>query len=159
VSAPVDLMTAGDALGRGFNLAYTRHFLRTMKAKSLAKLATFPGLYDAQRVRAARTLREFDDLVTAPVHGFAGVDDYWTRASSKPWLRHIAVRTLMINARDDPFLPCAALPSQHDVSPSVTLEQPDRGGHVAFVGGPFPGNLRWLPHRILEFFGAPPPQP
>jgi len=156
MSAPVDLMAAGDALGRGFNLLYTRHFLRTMKAKSLAKLARFPSLYDAESVRGARTLREFDDLVTAPLHGFAGVDDYWTRASSKPWLRYIAAPTLMINARNDPFLPHHALPTRGEASPAVTLDFPAGGGHAAFVGGPFPGRLDWVPQRILDFFGSEP---
>jgi len=154
VSAPVDLMAAGEALDRGFNLIYRRHFLATMKKKALEKLGYYPELYDATRVRAAYTLRGFDDLVTAPLHGFAGVDDYWTRASSKPWLRHIAVPTLMINARNDPFLPCGALPAPHEVAPSVLLEQPDSGGHVGFISGLFPGNLRWPPCRILEFFSA-----
>ena len=154
ISAPVDLMAAGDALGRGFNLLYARNFLRTMKAKSLAKLSRFPGLYDAERVRGARTLREFDDLVTAPVHGYAGVDDYWTRASSKPWLRHIAVPTLMINARNDPFLPHQALPGGEDLSLAVTPDFPNGGGHAAFVAGAFPGRIDWLPRRILDFFGA-----
>lgn len=154
LSAPVDLTAAGNALDRGFNLAYVHHFLATMKRKALAKLAHYPGLYDAARVRAASTLREFDDAVTAPLHGFAGVDDYWTRASAKPWLAQIAVPTLMINARDDPFLPCGALPAPRDVSPSVILEQPGNGGHAAFVSGPFPGCFRWLPRRILDFLGA-----
>jgi len=154
VSAPVDLMAAGDALGRGLNLVYTRHFLRTMKAKSLAKLTRFPGLYDAKRVRLARTLREFDDLVTAPLHGFAGVDDYWTRASSKPWLRYISVPALMINARNDPFLPRDALPVREDVSAAVTPDFPEDGGHAAFVGGAFPGRVDWVPKRILDFFGS-----
>jgi len=156
VSAPVDLMAAGEALGRGFNLVYSRSFLRTMKGKSLAKLSRFPGLYDERSVRAACTLRAFDDVVTAPLHGFADVDDYWTRASSKPWLQHIAVPTLMINARNDPFLPFEAMPSPDEVAQAVVLEQPDEGGHVGFVSGPFPGNLDWLPRRILDFFGAPP---
>lgn len=159
VSAPVDLMAAGNALDRGFNRVYVRHFLDTMKKTALEKLNRYPGLYDAARVRAACRLREFDDVVTAPLHGFAGVDDYWTRASSKPWLKHIAVPTLMINAQDDPFLPRAALPLSQDVSASVVLEQPAHGGHVGFVSGPFPGHLNWLPHRILQFFGAPPPNP
>jgi predicted alpha/beta-fold hydrolase len=152
VSAPLDLMASGDALGRGFNLFYARHFLATLKAKSLVKLARHPGLYDAARVRAARTLREFDDLVTAPLHGFRDTDDYWTRASSKPWLKRIEVPTLVLNARDDPFLPAAALPGPGDVSAKVTLEQPEEGGHVGFVSGSFPGNLEWLPRRILDFF-------
>jgi len=154
VSAPVDLMAAGDALGRGFNLVYARNFLWTMKEKSLAKLSRFPGLYDARIVRAARTLRAFDDVVTAPLHGFAGVDDYWTRASSKPWLGHIAVPTLMVNARNDPFLPFEAMPLPDELAPAVVLEQPDEGGHAGFVSGRFPGNLLWLPRRILQFFSA-----
>ena len=157
VSAPVDLMAAGNALDQGFNLVYVHHFLATMKSKALAKLARYPGLFDAARVRAASTLREFDDAVTAPLHGFAGVDDYWTRASARPWLAAVGVPTLMINARDDPFLPCGALPAPQNVSPSVILEQPGNGGHAAFVSGPFPGSLRWLPRRILDFLGAQEP--
>jgi predicted alpha/beta-fold hydrolase len=152
VSAPLDLMAAGDALGRGFNLVYTRAFLSTLKRKSLAKLQHHPDLYDAVRVRRAGTLRAFDDVVTAPLHGFRDTDDYWTRSSSKPWLRHISVPTLVLNARNDPFLPSEALPRPNDVSPAVTLEFPAGGGHVGFVSGPFPGNLRWLPQRLLAFF-------
>ena len=152
ISAPLDLMAAGDALGQGFNLLYARNFLATLRAKSLAKLERHPGLYDADAVHAARTLRAFDDLVTAPLHGFRNTDDYWTRASSKPGLRNIRVPTLTLNARNDPFLPAAALPGAREVSGAVTLEQPEHGGHVGFVGGAFPGNFDWLPLRVLEFF-------
>jgi predicted alpha/beta-fold hydrolase len=152
ISAPVDLMAAGDALGRGLNMIYTRAFLRTLKRKSLAKLEHHPGIYDDDRVRRARTLREFDDVVTAPLHGFRDTDDYWTRASGKPWLARIAVRTLLLNARNDPFLPAAVLPATDEVSPAVTLEYPRDGGHVGFVSGPPPGNLHWLPRRIIRFF-------
>jgi predicted alpha/beta-fold hydrolase len=155
VSAPLDLAAAGDALGRGFNLAYTHTFLWTLKRKSLAKLAHHPELYDAALVRRARTLRAFDDAVTAPLHGFVDADDYWKRSSSKPWLANIAVPTLILNARNDPFLPEGSLPSVHEVSPSVTLEFPAEGGHVAFVSGAFPGNLSWLPQRLLAFFQGP----
>jgi len=156
VSAPLDLMAAGDALGQGFSLVYARNFLRTLRAKSLAKLKQFPGLYDANAVRVSRTLREFDDLVTAPLHGYKNTDDYWTRASSKPGLKHIRVPTLVINARNDPFLPASALPRAGEVSAAVTLEQPEQGGHVGFVAGPFPGNLSWLRRRTLDFLtGAP----
>jgi len=154
VSAPVDLMASGNALGQGFNLLYTRNFLATLKVKSLEKLDRHPGLYDAARVRAASTLREFDDLVTAPLHGFRNTDDYWTRASSKPGLKNICVRALVINAKNDPFLPAAALPRPVEVSGAVTLEQPDEGGHVGFVGGAPPGHFGWLPARVLKFFGA-----
>jgi hypothetical protein len=156
ISAPVDLMAAGNALDHGFNLMYVRHFLSSMKRKSLAKLARFPGVYDAALVRAAGTLRAFDDAVTAPLHGFRDTDDYWTRASAKPWLRGIEVPVLMLNARNDPFLPSAALPARHEVAPQVVLEQPSTGGHVGFVSGRFPGDLDWLPARALEFLGRVP---
>lgn len=155
MSAPVDLHAAGTALEQGFNMIYTRHFLATMKKKSLAKLKIHPGLFDASRVRTARTLREFDDLVTAPLHGFAGVDDYWTRASSKPYLAHIAVPTLMLNARNDPFLPAAALPSPDEVSTGVTMIFPEQGGHVGFMSGMFPGTLAWPVQTILGFMAQP----
>ena len=98
------------------------------------------------------TLRDFDDAVTAPLHGFRDAVDYWTRSSAKPLLGRIAVPTLVINARDDPFLPESALPTEREVSGAVKLEFPARGGHVGFVSGPFPGNIEWLPRRILHFF-------
>jgi len=152
ISAPLDLMAAGDALGQGFSLVYARNFLKSLKAKSLAKLERFPGLYDAAALRESRTLREFDNLVTAPLHGYKDTDDYWTRASSKPGLKNVRVPTLVINAKNDPFLPFPALPGAADVSTAVTLEQPEEGGHVGFVSGTFPGNLDWLPQRVLVFF-------
>ena len=152
VSAPLDLMRSGDALGAGFNLLYAWHFLFTLRRKAFAKHALYPDRIDAARLRAAWTLRAFDDVVTAPLHGFRDTDDYWTRASSKPGLATIEVPTLVLNARNDPFLPHEALPRPHEVAPAVTLEQPDEGGHCAFVAGSFPGNLEWLPRRILGFF-------
>ncbi|MFZ5493701.1 MAG: YheT family hydrolase, partial [Pseudomonadota bacterium] len=146
---------AGNALDRGFNRAiYTARFLSTLKAKALAKAERFPGLLDAAAIEAASTFREFDTLVTARLHGFRDADDYWVKVSSKPWLKSIAVPTLVINAKNDPFLPAEALPGQADVSAAVTLEQPDTGGHVAFPSGPFPGNADWLPARLLHHFDA-----
>jgi predicted alpha/beta-fold hydrolase len=154
VSATVDLMAAGDLLGTGVNRFYGRHFLQTLKAKSLLKLERFPGLFDAKVVQQARTLREFDNVVTAPLHGFLNTDDYWTRASSKPDLRDIAVPTLIVHARNDPFLPGNYLPGTNEVSASVTLDFPRGGGHTGFASGPFPGNLDWLPTRLLTFFSS-----
>ncbi len=152
VSAPVDLLAAGDALGHGLNLVYTRAFLATMKKKGEGKLERFPGLFDGEAMRRARTLREFDEVVTAPLHGFRDTDDYWTHASAKPVLGRIAVPTLLLNARNDPFMPEAALPGRNEVSPSVRLEFPDQGGHASFVSAPFPGNLGWMPRRVAAFF-------
>jgi len=152
ISAPLDLMAAGDALGRGLALNYARHFLKSLKASTLAKLERHPGLVDEAAVRRSRTLRDFDNVVTAPLHGFRDTDDYWTRASAKPLLRGVRVPTLVINARDDPFLPESALPTEREVSSAVSLEFPARGGHVGFVSGPFPGHIDWLPRRLLHFF-------
>jgi predicted alpha/beta-fold hydrolase len=152
VSAPMDLMTAGDRLGSGLSRAYGSHFLARLKRKSLAKLTRFPGLYDGEAVRRTCTLREFDNLVTAPLHGFRDTDDYWTRASSKPDLAHVSVPTLIVHARNDPFLPGRFLPSPQQVSANVHLEFPDGGGHVGFASGPFPGNLEWMPGRVIRFF-------
>ncbi len=153
VSAPLDLTAAGYALDQGFNRSvYTARFLSTLKAKALRKARQFPGLLDFDAIEAATSFREFDTLVTARLHGFLDADDYWARVSSKPLLKSVAVPTLVINARNDPFLPARALPGAADVSPAVTLDQPETGGHVAFPSGPFPGNADWLPKRLLEFF-------
>lgn len=153
VSAPIDLAAAGRALDRGLNrLVYTRRFLSTLKPKSLRKLEAFPGLFDAARVSSARSFREFDDVVTAPLHGFRDVDHYWTSASSGPYLRGIRVETLLLNARNDPFLPeHALLAAAQDAAAPVLLEFPRTGGHVGFLSGPFPGRHDWLPKRVLDF--------
>ena len=152
VCAPLDLTAAGRALQQGFSLLYAKHFLVTLKASSQAKLRRFPGLFDEGRMRAAETLYDFDDAVTAPLHGFRDAGDYWRRASSKPWLPGIRLPALVINALNDPFLPRQALPGAKEVSASVRLDYPAGGGHVGFVSGAFPGNLDWLPQRLLAFF-------
>jgi predicted alpha/beta-fold hydrolase len=153
VSAPIDLPAAGAALDRGLNrLLYTRMFLATLKPKTLAKLEVFPDLCDAGVVAAARTFREFDNLVTAPLHGFRDVDHYWTSAASGPYLAGIRVPTLLLNARNDPFLPeHALLAAARDAGADVLLEFPSSGGHVGFMTGPFPGRHGWLPERLFQF--------
>ena len=150
--APLDLAACGHHLAHGFNRLYTQHFLGTLKQVSAARLRLHPGLFDEQRMRQASNLYQFDDAVTGPIHGFTGADDYWRRASAKPWLNSIAVPTLAVNPKNDPFLPAAYLPLPSQVSPQVKLEQPSTGGHVGFVSGSFPGNLDWLPQRLLHFF-------
>jgi predicted alpha/beta-fold hydrolase len=152
ICAPLDLAACGHHLARGFNRLYTQHFLKTLKSVSAARLRQFPGLFDEARMRAAINLWQFDDAVTAPVHGFAGADDYWQRASAKPWLPAIAIPALTVNPKNDPFLPARHLPTEYEVGPTVRLEQPAAGGHVGFVSGAFPGNLDWLPQRLLHFF-------
>lgn len=151
ISAPLDLAASGHHLARGFNLVYTRHFLNTLKHTAAAKLRRFPGLFDERRMYKANTLYAFDDAVTAPLHGFAGADDYWFRASSKPWLPGICVPTLLINARNDPFLPAHALPNSGQLSSAIQCDFPLEGGHVGFVSGSLPGQLDWAPQRVLRF--------
>jgi predicted alpha/beta-fold hydrolase len=150
VSAPLDLAAGGKALSSGFNRLYTRMFLETLKPKALAKLERFPGLFDRAALLAASSLYSFDNVVTAPLHGYRDTDDYWHRASAKHVLDDITVPTLVLNARNDPFLPGRHLPQS--AAPAVTLEYPDTGGHVGFATGPFPGHNDWLPRRILHFF-------
>lgn len=152
VSAPLDLVACGHQLGRGFNRLYSWHFLQTLKPAAAARLQRFPGLFDGQRLRTANTVFAFDDAVTAPLHGFAGADDYWRRSSSKPLLGGIRVPTLVLNAQNDPFLPAHALPRPDQVATQVTLDFPREGGHVGFVSGSLPGRLDWLPQRLVHFF-------
>ena len=154
VCAPLDLAVAGRALERGFNRVYTEYFLRTLRPGALAKLARFPGIADRERILRARTLYEFDDAVTAPLHGFRGADDYWQRASSKPHLHGIRVPALLLNAHNDPFLPGETLPGARETSAHVIREYPQHGGHVGFVSGSFPGHIDWLPARLIAFFDA-----
>ena len=149
VCAPLDLTVSGRAIGRGFNrLVYTRMFLRSMKPRALALLARHPGLFDRATMEAVRDLYDFDDVFTAPLHGFRNADDYWARASAKHQLQCIRVPTLVANARNDPFVPASCLPHVGEVDASVTLWQPLQGGHVGFVAGDFPGHLRTLPEQV-----------
>jgi predicted alpha/beta-fold hydrolase len=152
ISVPLDLVAAGNVLDKGFNQLYTRHFLSSLKQKIWEKQKKFPGLFDIEAVIKCSTLYEFDNLVTAPLHGFRDTDEYWEKSSSKPWLSSIEVPTLVLNAKNDPFLPAHALPEYSAVSSAVTLEYPEQGGHVGFLHGSFPGKLMWLPERILRFF-------
>ncbi|MEO7761400.1 MAG: hydrolase [Casimicrobiaceae bacterium] len=152
VSAPLSLRTGGEAIQRGLNMIYTWNFLRSMRRKAVAKARQFPGKIDVERIRRSRTLYDFDDAYTAPMHGFASADDYWDRGSSLWWLRDIAVPTLIINAKNDPFLPLAELPAPLDVSPAVTLELTEHGGHVGYLHGGLPSDPLWMPARLLRFF-------
>lgn len=150
VSAPVDLAGGGAALSSGLNLIYTRMFLQSLKPKCLQKLAQFPGLFDREQMLQARDLYAFDNVVTAPLHGYRDTNDYWHRASAKHVIDDITVPTLVLNAKNDPFLPAHHLPKS--ASAKVTLDYPADGGHVGFAVGALPGRLDWLPRRIVRFF-------
>jgi predicted alpha/beta-fold hydrolase len=147
VSVPFDLARASRHIDRGFAKVYQHHFLRSLRRKALTKLARYPELVSRARVETARTLYDFDDAVTAPVHGFAGADDYYTRSSSIRFLSGIRVPTLLLSAFDDPFLPGSVLEDVSRIAAAnrcIEMEFPRRGGHVGFVSG-------WNPLRPLYY--------
>jgi len=149
ISSPIDLAAGGQAIGRGFNrLVYTTMFLRSMKPKALAKLAQHPGLFDREALLAARDLYQFDNIFTAPLHGFRDTDDYYARASAKPHLHRIRIPALVLNARNDPFVPAESLPTPAEVGSHVTLWQPRDGGHVGFPDGRWPTHVRRMPDEV-----------
>lgn len=155
ISAPLDLAAGGKAINEGFSrISYSRMFLKSMKPKALRKLAQHPGLFDRERLLAADSLMAFDDVFTGPLHGFTGVADYYARASAKPHLHRIRVPALVLNARNDPFVPAACLPGPGEVGDHVTLWQPAHGGHVGFPAGRWPGHVLTLPEQVMAWVSA-----
>lgn len=153
VSAPLDLEAASVAIGQGLNKAiYTRYFLRSMVPKALRQLQQHPGLFDAERAAQIQSLYEFDDLITAPLHGFKDAMDYYARASAKPGLAKLRVPSLILNARNDPFVPAHSLPGRQAYGPApITLWQPAHGGHVGFPTGRWPGHALGLPDSVCAW--------
>jgi predicted alpha/beta-fold hydrolase len=158
VSVPFDLERGSRHIERGFSRVYTRHFMRTLRKKALAKLDRHPGLFDPSALENARTLFDFDEVVTAPVHGFAGASDYYSRSSALGFLREIRCRTLLLSSYDDPFLPRHVL---DDVTKIVSqngclfAEFHQEGGHVGFVSGRWPSRAHYYAEeRVVEFLAA-----
>lgn len=154
ISAPLDLAAAGVAIHQGLNRAiYTRYFLRTMVPKALRKLDQHPALpVRREHVQKADSLRAFDDCFTAPLHGFADAADYYARCSAGPRLHRLRVPSLVLNARNDPFVPAASLPRPADIGQApVTLWQPRHGGHVGFPSGRWPGSALGLPTSVCAW--------
>jgi uncharacterized protein len=152
VSAPLDLAAASQAIGQGFNrLSYNRMFLNSLKPKALLKLAQHPGLFDRERLVAAKTVMAFDDVFNGPLHGFEGAADYYARCSAKPQLSRIRIPALVLNARNDPFIPAHCLPRPGEAGACVTLWQPEHGGHVGFPDGRWPGHVLTLPERVMAW--------
>jgi predicted alpha/beta-fold hydrolase len=157
VSVPYDLARGARHISRGFARVYERHFLRSLRRKAVEKEARFPGLVRHDALRAARTLWDFDDCVTAPVHGFRDAGDYYARSSSLGFLHAIRVPTLLLGAADDPFLPAAVLDEVRAVAranPALELEFPPHGGHVGFVSGRAPWRAEYYAERrVVEWLG------
>ena len=157
ISVPFDLALGSRQIERGFSRLYTWSFLRSLRRKALAKLAEAPDLFAEERLRAARTLTDFDDAVTAPVHGFASAGDYYARSSSRHFLAAIRRPTLLLSAYDDPFLPRDVLDDVAMIAarnPFLSVEFHEHGGHVGFVAGRVP----WQPdyyaeRRVVQWLG------
>ncbi len=153
MSTPFDLARASRHLGRGFGLVYERFFLRSLVRKALSKIDRHRDLAALTAVRRARTLWEFDDQFTAPLHGFRDAADYYARASSLSFLGGIRRPTLLLSAVDDPFLPADVLDQVRAIAAgndAITIEFPDRGGHVGFTAGTRP----WAPWYYGEWRAA-----
>ncbi|MCH9693747.1 MAG: hydrolase [Gammaproteobacteria bacterium] len=152
ISVPLDLHICAEALDTGFSRVYRRHLLKRMKNAIRGKFDEHTAAFNWQRAMQAPTFAEFDDAVTAPLHGFAGKQDYYDRCSAKHFLRDIERPTLVINALDDPFMTPEVVPPEAALSPDVLIEVSESGGHVGFVSGGLPWRPEfYLPGRILEF--------
>lgn len=158
VSVPYDLAAASRQLERGFSSVYGRFFLKSLKRKALAKLERFPGLADRDAVRRARTLWEFDDAMTAPAHGFVDAADYYRQSSSLQFLLDVRVPTVLLNARNDPFLPDSVLDRVSEAAVRneyIRCVFPAGGGHVGFVAGTFPWRARyWMEGSVLDWLSG-----
>ncbi|MBA3938149.1 MAG: hydrolase [Planctomycetes bacterium] len=153
VSVPCDLAGSARELDRGFAQTYQGHLVRSLRHDVARKLVSGDlgiGL-DARILGGLDTFRRFDDRVTAPLHGFADVDDYYEQASSLPWLHRVRVPTLMLAARNDPFLSASCFPTPQLLSPAITWEPTSAGGHAGFVTGPPSTPRSWLEQRVCDF--------
>jgi predicted alpha/beta-fold hydrolase len=157
VSVPYDLEAGARFMERGFARVYTRHFLGTLVAKTIRKLERYPDLCDLDALRAARTFFEFDDVLTGPVHGFAGAHDYYQRSSSIRFLPDVSVPTLLLSAWDDPFLPRSVLAAVRTIAmlnPQLFVEFSPSGGHVGWVAG-LPWSQRYfMESRVVEWLAG-----
>ena len=158
VSVPYDLARGSRHIQRGFSRVYERHFLQSLRRKVESKLLAHPDLVARERLTGLRTLYDFDDVVTGPVHGFVDAEDYYTRSSSKHYLDAVRVPTLLLSAVDDPFLHADVLDEVRTIAarnPALSIEFHARGGHVGFVGGRLPWRAEWYAERRTAEFLAP----
>jgi predicted alpha/beta-fold hydrolase len=153
VSVPFSLADGAVRLNRGLSRIYQGYLIRLLQRKVLRKVRLGRLDFEAAEVARLKTFYRFDDAVTAPLHGFAGADDYYARCSSRQYLRDIHTPTLILHARDDPFMTPASIPATEELSDRVSLELSDKGGHVGFISGGLPWRPDyWLERRLLAYF-------
>lgn len=153
VSVPFDLAQAADRLETGLSRLYQDHLLRSLKRSYARKFAGMPSPIEVE-LDSLQTFRDFDDAVTAPLHGFRGVDHYYGESSSRPYLRHIRTPTRIIHSLDDPFMFPRTAPGPHETSEAVDLVLTEKGGHVGFIGGTPWKPVYWHEEKIVEFLGG-----
>jgi predicted alpha/beta-fold hydrolase len=152
VCAPLDLHVCSDALNVGFSKIYQRYLLKKMKRSVAEKFDRHTAAFNWKRAMNSKTFAEFDDAVTAPLHGFDGKQDYYDRCSSVHFLEWIERPTLIINSLDDPFMTPDIIPCAEQLSDAVSIEVASKGGHVGFINGGTPWRPEfYLPGRIVEF--------
>lgn len=158
-SVPCDLASGAQRSELKQNRLYMRRFLKMLHDKVRAKMQTMPGRIDDEGFGRIKSFRDFDERYTAPFHGFADAEDYWAKASARPWLTRIAVPALMVNALDDPLLGAGCFPwAEARENPGFHLETPPRGGHVGFLS--FAGDgLSWSERRAVQFLESCPERP
>ena len=151
VSVPFDLDAAARQLDSGLSRIYRRHLLSKLRESIRLKANVAPVSFPLSQLSRLRTFHAFDNAITAPLHGFKDVYDYYQQSSSKQFLAQIRTPTLILQSVDDPFLPPGALPGGHELSDDITLELSSHGGHVGFVAGNSPGTAHyWLEQRIVQ---------
>jgi hypothetical protein len=149
----IDLAPCADAIALPGNFAYQLHFVRNLKARMRRKAKLFPGKFDLQKMVSVRTVREFDDIITAAYCGFRDASDYYSKSSALRVVGEIRVPTFVLTSRDDPFVPFASFfdPSLTG-NPCVTLAAPEQGGHCAFISRRGGDERFWAEECIMEFF-------
>ena len=155
ISVPFDLDRVARRLEQGISRIYQGHLLKKLRQSVRAKAGIHPPPVPLRELPGLKTFRQFDNAITAPLHGFRDVDDYYSQSSSRQYLRHIDIPVLIIHALDDPFLPSGAIPKDAELSRAVTLELSRHGGHVGFVSGNTPLVAHyWLERRICSHLQA-----
>jgi predicted alpha/beta-fold hydrolase len=152
ICPPQDLRAGAYALASGLNLMYMRYFLHSLIPNALERLERFPGLYDRQSIINAKTFIEFDEYVTAPLHGFKSAEHYWASSSCGPWLAAIRSPCLVVNPLNDPFVPAHSLRNPYGLHRNLQLVYPRDGGHVGFIEGGMPASIAWMPRAICQWF-------
>jgi len=153
VSAPFMLEACSYHIDKGFSRVYQRYLLNLLKANAARKLKAYPGTLpvDLKRLKSVRRIREFDDLITSKIHGFADAIDYYRQCSAMPVLSQITKPTLIIHAKDDPFMDHHSIPAQAELPTNIQYQLTEYGGHVGFIGGTLRHPEMWLEKRIPDW--------